>query len=795
MKKLLLSLIVSFLSTHAFGMGSMPQGTLSGLGPPILLWSNSGTAGGSDTPHCVGSSTAGFFVANPGSVVTSVVPRIANNGSLASGIFWCSVAQIDPSSYNSYSGTDGWSCRPELDIVPNSTSTSVSNASIGGSWTYTTLSQSTPVTLPVSNPANYYYLVCDDTTEACSGSYISWERNGVSSMGYYGEDVANYWNGGTKSTSFEMSIYGYPSGPVPPAPACCDATTTAYEARVTADGGTVVSESDIDAFVQSAKRYGYWWKLADAYSPTFGVKKDGSGNVSKLYGINGNDATAISGHYPVWTAAQRNGRATLSFDGSTQYLTTPLYPTASAGYFATVYPTANPAGLQATMGAAGSSSTYSYAGLYNVGGRIEVAGGVGTIPYTGLSQGTSVDWTGEWFIGGLTYDGTYTKLYANTTQILYHQAQNGSGANATYPVIIGGYNNAGTPASFFTGQVGDVLVFNSAPPVDQEVALATLQNSKYNLYQTLTVPAVTSTAIAGNGTTWTLITNDALTAGSGGSGGLAASCSSSGTVNLTYSSASWGPPTLVFTGSKTVQYGETCTLGYTQPGNGWTDVLGASLASFSGASVTNNTNPPGVTYVAGSSSNWANSTSSGVTSYTYTSSSDGAATTMLRVAISYKTDTDPTAVKVNGTTITHYSYDGGTNYHYHGTSNCGVDVWYMMAPPSGTPTIEVDYGATPTNTGRIGVDLWTNVNATTPLGTAVVASAGHDTVTVPANGAAVDIAARYNSFLGSANNSQLWSQSLYYSGASMYSVNAGSQLFKWGVAGTGDAIMVIPINH
>ena len=107
-----------------------------------------------------------------------------------------------------------------------------------------------------------------------------------------------------------------------------------------------------------------------------------------------------------------------------------------------------------------------------------------------------------------------------------------------------------------------------------------------------TPPTISSTAIGTNGTTWTLTASEALTAGVGGTGGMAGTCTTAGAVTLTYSSGNT-TASLVYTGSPTVYSGDTCTLAYTQPTDGWEDAAGDELASFTGAAVTNGSTESG----------------------------------------------------------------------------------------------------------------------------------------------------------------------------------------------------------
>jgi len=99
-----------------------------------------------------------------------------------------------------------------------------------------------------------------------------------------------------------------------------------------------------------------------------------------------------------------------------------------------------------------------------------------------------------------------------------------------------------------------------------------------------TAPTVSSATINTAGTAITFAFSESVVATI--STGFALTMSG-GAVTATYSSGT-GSSSLVYTLSRTVQYGETGTHAYTQPGNGIEDTSGNDLATYSGATVTNN---------------------------------------------------------------------------------------------------------------------------------------------------------------------------------------------------------------
>jgi hypothetical protein len=100
----------------------------------------------------------------------------------------------------------------------------------------------------------------------------------------------------------------------------------------------------------------------------------------------------------------------------------------------------------------------------------------------------------------------------------------------------------------------------------------------------VTAPTVSSATINTAGTTITFAFDESVVATI--STGFALTMSG-GAVTATYSSGT-GSSSLVYTLSRTVQYGEAGTHAYTQPGNGLADPSGNDLATYSGATVTNN---------------------------------------------------------------------------------------------------------------------------------------------------------------------------------------------------------------
>lgn len=98
-------------------------------------------------------------------------------------------------------------------------------------------------------------------------------------------------------------------------------------------------------------------------------------------------------------------------------------------------------------------------------------------------------------------------------------------------------------------------------------------------------PTLTTATLGPVPTTLTLAFSENVFIGSGGNGGFTPTLSG-GAATLTYASGS-GSNELIYTVSRSVAFGETGTLAYTQPGNGVEDSIGSDLASLSGFTLTN----------------------------------------------------------------------------------------------------------------------------------------------------------------------------------------------------------------
>jgi hypothetical protein len=108
-----------------------------------------------------------------------------------------------------------------------------------------------------------------------------------------------------------------------------------------------------------------------------------------------------------------------------------------------------------------------------------------------------------------------------------------------------------------------------------------------DIYTDETAPTVSSASLATDGETYTINCSENMQAGAGGEGGLVATGSVTGAVNLTVTDITGS--IITATGESMIDQGETITIAYTQPTNGLQDTADTpnDMANFSGESVYN----------------------------------------------------------------------------------------------------------------------------------------------------------------------------------------------------------------
>jgi hypothetical protein len=150
--------------------------------------------------------------------------------------------------------------------------------------------------------------------------------------------------------------------------------------------------------------------------------------------------------------------------------------------------------------------------------------------------------------------------------------------------------NNGTPPTYTVGTVGNTFTVSANGTWEYRGnklgwISSAVQSATYTIDP---LPLITGWAIGTDGDTHTLTLSEAISAGAGGSGGLAADMSG-GLVALTVTDG-LGTTTLTATGNRTVTSTETEGTDkgkYTQPGDGLKDSAGQELDTITGITVTN----------------------------------------------------------------------------------------------------------------------------------------------------------------------------------------------------------------
>jgi len=110
-----------------------------------------------------------------------------------------------------------------------------------------------------------------------------------------------------------------------------DPDTLIQKARIESDGGTVINLALMDGSIKILKSLGIYGNAKLLTDANWGVKKDGSGAVSKLYDISGNNNDAIQAtgaSQPIWSLV--GGKGVITY--SNKYLTIPFINLSTLSY-------------------------------------------------------------------------------------------------------------------------------------------------------------------------------------------------------------------------------------------------------------------------------------------------------------------------------------------------------------------------------------------------------------------------------------------------------------------------------
>lgn len=269
------------------------------------------------------------------------------------------------------------------------------------------------------------------------------------------------------------------------------ADTEAYISRVEADGGVVINEQMVnDAYQLLADHSLTPLAWVDA---NFGVKKDGSDYVSKLYDLTSNnyDATqATSSAQPKWYANQQNSMASIFFDGG-DFLTEgtnlgkPSSYTSSMIIRATDIST-SPQYVWANYGA----ETYSYwysalkiSGASNGALSSCITNQAGTVFTYAYTAGSTINATDYYLISDRYATGASTLYkYVDTASKSFTYADTSattnSGTSNSFSIGRLGNFNGG----YFNGYIGSFCMFNSSLSDTDRGYVESFLNNYYATY-------------------------------------------------------------------------------------------------------------------------------------------------------------------------------------------------------------------------------------------------------------------------------------------------------------------------
>jgi len=254
-----------------------------------------------------------------------------------------------------------------------------------------------------------------------------------------------------------------------------------YKSRVIADGGVIIDFTAVITAYQTLLDQGTYSNLVEWHSASFGVKKDGSNNCSKLYDLspNNNDKVqATLANQPLWSAN------TLIFNGTTHNLQTAynssyafLFDFTVMGRF-TPNPTATQRRFYSHFESSNNRRKWAHgitsADKFNVNIALD-GGSVNQKSYSSVASLTAVNTT---FC--TTFSANNLRVYTNNTELTV-----GGGtltkttdiavpamfANVTDPVIIG--SNASS-AQYWNNIYRSTILFNTVLNSTQRTAFDAL---------------------------------------------------------------------------------------------------------------------------------------------------------------------------------------------------------------------------------------------------------------------------------------------------------------------------------
>lgn len=265
------------------------------------------------------------------------------------------------------------------------------------------------------------------------------------------------------------------------------AETYAYQSRVLADGGVVVDIALVDEAYQLLANHSLspvCWVDAN-----FGVKKDGSEYVTKLYDLSSNEHDPTQDgatKYPQWTAAQQNGLAGIYFDGSNDELGFGNMLGTSASFtFTTSVSVADVTANQLLWANYDGSNAYSlwfleYRGASNGDLSMRIsnqAASQGTSAYT--TSGSQIS-NNVWHVRSDKYaTGAYNNMAIYVNGVSKSLSYNSTTADTN---AVSGLESRLAFNSSFHGYIGSFIMFGSALSDANRGYVETFINTKYAIY-------------------------------------------------------------------------------------------------------------------------------------------------------------------------------------------------------------------------------------------------------------------------------------------------------------------------
>lgn len=259
-----------------------------------------------------------------------------------------------------------------------------------------------------------------------------------------------------------------------------DRDAIAYFARVQADGGVIISDVDVNNAIKHAKAYGYWSSVVFWTSAQFGVKKDGSNAVSKLYCLKGNDAAQTTGSaQPIWTANQQNGKSVIDYAYSTiqsmSITALNTFQSFDCAYISIINPVSHSTDFGTILGRDVSGNINSM--RFGISSNYLVLSSDGT--NGGVTGTTELLSTQRYVCTGTISSDRVIKLYINGNK----ETNESTFANYSVlnsPIAIG--TRLGDGQRHFIGDMTEHIILSSCPSDSIRVSIESQLNSRYAIY-------------------------------------------------------------------------------------------------------------------------------------------------------------------------------------------------------------------------------------------------------------------------------------------------------------------------